>query len=92
MRGKSRGDEESWGETPFGIGLATRRSTLERGVSLTEREVRLCPVQTPRIGPEGINRPTTETEAIDRANFRAQQVRHRRRADESGFEPGGSGS
>jgi len=65
-----------------------RNRTLERGVVI-DRARGYVYVRFKRQGlvrKELIGR-TTEAEAIDRANFRAQQIRHRRRADGSGFEP-----
>jgi integrase len=65
-----------------------RNRTLERGVVI-DRARGYVYVRFKRQGlvrKELIGR-TTELEAIDRANFRAQQVRHRRRADGEGFEP-----
>ena len=65
-----------------------RNRILERGVVI-DRARGYVYVRFKRQGlvrKELIGR-TTEAEAIDRANFRAQQVRHRRRADGEGFEP-----
>jgi integrase len=65
-----------------------RNRTLERGVIIDKARGYIY-VRFKRQGmvrKELIGR-TTEPEAIDRANFRAQQVRHRRRAEGEGFEP-----
>src|ERR1700730_1353525 len=65
-----------------------RNRTLERGVVI-DRARGYVYVRFKRQGmvrKELIGR-TTDAEAIDRANFRAQQIRHRRRTDGSGFEP-----
>lgn len=64
-----------------------RNRTLERGVVI-DRGRGYVYVRFKRQGvvrKELIGR-TTETDAIDRANYRAQQIRHRRRADVPGFE------
>ncbi|MEO5951090.1 MAG: tyrosine-type recombinase/integrase [Chloroflexia bacterium] len=65
-----------------------RNRTLERGVVI-DRARGYVYVRFTRQGlvrKELIGR-TTDADAIDRANFRAQQIRHRRRADGSEFEP-----
>ena len=65
-----------------------RNRTLERGVVIDKARGYVY-VRFKRQGlvrKELVGR-TTEPDAIDRANFRAQQVRHRRRADGDGFEP-----
>ena len=65
-----------------------RNRILERGV-VVDRARGYVYVRFKRQGlvrKELIGR-TIEAEVIDRANFRAQQVRHRRRADGDGFEP-----
>jgi hypothetical protein len=64
-----------------------RNRILERGVVIDKSRGYVY-VRFKRQGlvrKELIGR-TTEPDAIDRANFRAQQVRHRRRADGDGFE------
>jgi integrase len=64
-----------------------RNRTLERGVVI-DRARGYVYVRFKRQGlvrKELIGR-TTDLDAIDRANFRAQQVRHRRRANGEGFE------
>ena len=65
-----------------------RNRLLERGVVI-DRARGYVYVRFKRQGlvrKELIGR-TAEADAIDRANFRAQQLRHRRRADGPGFEP-----
>lgn len=64
-----------------------RNRTLERGVVI-DRARGYVYVRFKRQGvvrKELVGR-TTEADAIDRANFRAQQIRHRRRTDVPGFE------
>lgn len=64
-----------------------RNRTLERGVVI-DRARGYVYVRFKRQGvvrKELIGR-TTEADAVDRANFRAQQIRHHRRADVPGFE------
>src|SRR6266581_1552166 len=65
-----------------------RNRTLERGVVIDKARGYVY-VRFKRQGlvrKELIGR-TTEVDAIDRANFRSQQIRHHRRAEIPGFEP-----
>ena len=64
-----------------------RNRTLERGVVIDRARgyIYVRYKHQGQVRKELIGR-TTEPEALDRANFRAQQVRHRRRADGSDFQ------